>query len=305
MLNPMPKNRATFSFFFAVLFFLSGLPPALIAAEKETVFVSIVPQKFFVEQIAGDYLEVQILVDQGMSPHAYEPLPQQMAALARSRAFFTIGLPFEKALVSKIENLFPELKIIKTDQGIVRRRMAALDEDSGHEHHAGCDHAAGAEDPHIWLDPGLVEIQAQNITAALIELFPAKKEVFIANLNRFSQQLNQLSDELSELFAPYQGRAIIVFHPAFGYFTDRFGLQQRSIEVEGKEPAPRQLAQIIRQAKAENIRIIFVQQQFSSRAAQTVADAISGVVVTIDPLAEDYFASLRLMAEKISAGLKK
>jgi zinc transport system substrate-binding protein len=305
MLNLMQKNRIRLSKLFLFFSLLAFFAMSDIVFAKETIFVSIPPQKFFVEQIAGDLFDVEILVGAGMSPHAFEPLPRQMASLGRARAFMAIGLPFEQALLARIVDLFPQLKIIRTDQGITRRRMATSEETSNHVHHEGCDHGVGAEDPHIWLDPMNAKIMAENITNALSELFPETESTFRQNCKAFARELDSLTEHVKLILQPFAGQAIIVFHPAFGYFTDRFGLRQRAIEIEGKEPTPRQMVSLIRQAKAENIRVIFVQQQFSTRAAQTIADSISGAVVAIDPLAEDYLGNLRIIAQKIYHGLNK
>ncbi len=305
MLNLMAKNSVRLSKFFFILTLLAFLVISGTGFAKEIIFVSIPPQKFFVEQIAGDLFEVQVLVGAGMSPHAFEPLPRQMASLGRSRAFMAIGLPFEKALLERIADLFPQLRIVRTDLGITRRRMETGEDAANHVHHEGCSHGGGAEDPHIWLDPQNAKIMAENIATGLAELFPEKKSFFVQNYSDFAEKLDSLTEHLKLILKPFSGQAIIVFHPAFGYFTDRFGLRQRAIEIEGKEPGPRQMVNLIRRAKAENIRVIFVQQQFSSRAAQTIADSISGTVVAIDPLAEDYLVNLGNIAQKIYHGLNR
>ena len=308
MLSRNLKNNflINFLFVFPVLVFSLCSPLFSADLEKPVVFVSISPQKYFVEQIAGDMVEVKVLVAPGISPHAYEPLPQQMAQLSRARLFFAIGLPFEKVLLEKLKSIFSELKIVQTDEEISKRLLASdsnREDGLAHVHHAGCDHEAGAPDPHSWLDPQNVKIMAEKIAAVLNEIWPDHQTKINDRLLAFQSRLEKAQEEVAKLLKPYEGRSILVFHPAFGYFTDRFGLKQRAIEVEGKEPTPRQIVQIIRQAKAEKARVIFVQQQFSGRAAQTIAEAISGSVTAIDPLAEDYFANLKLMAQKIAEGL--
>ncbi|MFZ5953455.1 MAG: metal ABC transporter solute-binding protein, Zn/Mn family [Candidatus Rifleibacteriota bacterium] len=278
------------------------------AAEKETLFVSILPQKFFLQQLTGDLFKIEVLVGPGMSPHSYEPLPQQMASLAKARVFMAIGLPFEKILLEKISGIFENLLIIDTDQGITRRFMVADESsarDSDHVHHAGCDHSAGTPDPHIWLDPQLVKIQARNMAEALIKVFPQHQKLLNANLGSFSQQLDEIDQEIADRLATLKGKPILVFHPAFGYFADRYGLVQHSIEIEGKEPTPAQLVKIIRKAKSEGAKVIFVQKQFPARSAQAIAESISGSVIQIDPLAENYFDFLRELAEKVAAGLQQ
>lgn len=277
------------------------------ATDRLTVFTSILPQKFFVEQIAGDLAEVEVLVGPGMSPHTYEPLPMQMSRLSRAAMFFCIGVPFEKVLKQRLQSICPDMKIVDTDKGVERRIMRSHIEEPHHDHAASesCSHASGEPDPHVWLDPENVLVLSQNIALALKEALPDKSTIIDERLASFSTKLGELIIELDRIMEPVKGETMLVFHPAFGYFAERFGLEQESIEIEGKEPAPRQLAEIIRKCRAENIHIIFVQKQFPVAAAKSIADAIDGAVVQIDPLAEDYFASLKSLAVTVSEGLKK
>lgn len=282
--------------------FLAVMPS--FATPKNGVFVSILPQKFFVEQLAGDFLDVNVMVRPGMSPATYEPLPQQMGKLVRSRAFFNIGVPFEKTLLKKMKDICPQVEIIPTDVGVAKRVMKSFDALShDHSHDSQCSHSTGTADPHIWLDPELVKLQAQNITAGLKRLFPEKKDDFTARLASFTAKLDEISTELSGILAPFKGKTMLVFHPAFGYFADRFGLIQQAIEIEGKDPAPRQMVDVIRKCKADKVRIIFVQKQFSSKSAQAIARAIGGIVIPIDPLAENYFVSMKQLATAVAEGL--
>lgn len=286
----------------AVIFAVAGFAED---NSKLEVFTSILPQKFFVERIGGDLVNVEVLVGPGMSPHTYEPLPQQMSRLSRARLFFTIGVPFEKSLKQRIVSVCPDLKLVETDAGIKKRIMQSNEDSADHEHHEGCTHGSGEPDPHIWLDPDLVMIQAQNIAAALKAEIPEKAGEFESRLSAFIFELSALSDELAKILKPYKGEAMLVFHPAFGYLAERYGLEQRAIEIEGKEPGPRQLVELIRRCRAENIHVVFVQKQFPVSAAETVARSINGRVVAINPLAGNYLENLREMAMAIAGGVKK
>lgn len=288
--------------------FLSGIFwPA--AAETATsparleIFASILPQKFFIEKLAGDLANVEVMVGPGMSPHTYEPLPQQMSRISRARLFFTIGVPFEKTLEKKLQAVCPDLKIVATNHNVKYRMMESSDQT--HVHSESCTHGHGEPDPHIWLDPHQVLILAGNIAAALKEDMPDHRSQIETRLASFSAELQQLCDELTKILEPVRGQTMLVFHPAFGYFADRFGLKQLAVEIEGKEPGPRQLAELIRKCRNENIHLIFVQKQFPVAAAHTVAEAIDGAVVPIDPLAEDYFSNLRQIATAVTEGLAK
>ncbi|EKD82027.1 MAG: hypothetical protein ACD_39C01515G0002 [uncultured bacterium] len=266
------------------------------------VFTSILPQKYFVEKIASGLVDVEVLVGSGMSPHTFEPLPQQMSSLSRASIFFLIGVPFEQALTQRLQAICPDLKLVATDKGVKRRLMSSYVSD--HEHGEGCVHEAGAPDPHIWLDPVLAITQAENIAAALSEALPDHKDRLADGLQQLTDELRALDADLTTQLAPVKGETMLVFHPAFGYFADRYGLKQQSVEIEGKEPGPRQLADLIRQCREQNIHVVFVQKQFPVAAAQTIARAINGTVVAIDPLAEDYVTNLRQFGESLLAGVK-
>lgn len=292
------------TFIILALFCVTAINVSAQHSEKLNVFTSILPQKFFVEQIGGDLVNVEVLVGPGMSPHTFEPSPLQMSRLARSAMFFAVGVSFEKALVKRMESVCPQVKIVATDEGVLKRKMESHD-DHGHSHSEECDHPAGATDPHIWLDPMLVKIQGNNIANALKEALPDQAQALDHRLEIFNNKLDEFTAKLQASMQPLQGQTMLVFHPAFGYFADRFGLKQMAIEIEGKEPSPRQLAKIIRKCRSENIKVMFVQQQFSSRATQTIADSIGGSVIRLDPLAEDYFSNLELISQTVFDGIEK
>lgn len=268
------------------------------------VFVSIVPQATFVKKIGGDAVDVEVMVKPGYEPAAYDPAPSQMRELDRAEVYFAIGVPFEAGQMPRIRSVAPKLWIVKTQDGVPRRRMAesgAQAEDDkahgeAHDAHAGYD-------PHIWLSPKLVKIQAATICRALSKLRPKRKATFEANLRKFDAELDALDKELAKTLAPIRGRSVFVFHPAFGYLCDAYGLRQRAVEIQGKSPGPRQLAALIRHAKREGVSVIFVQPQFSGQSAAVVAKAIGGAVVPLDPLAADYVGNLRAMAKIIRKGL--
>jgi zinc transport system substrate-binding protein len=287
-----------------ILLIYAGLVSATAEeTDKYTVFTSILPQEYFVERIGGDRVEVQALVTPGSSPATYEPTPRQMAALSEAKLFFRIGVPFENAFVPKIEGATEGLRIVDTRAGITLREMKA------HHHHEGdsekTDHHEEGADPHIWLSPRLVKVQARTIADALIEVDPAGQATYENNLAAFIQELDALDATLAEALAPVKGKIFMVFHPAWGYFADAYGLKQEPIEVEGKDPSGQQLARMIELAKDEGVRVIFVQPQFSKRSAMRVAEAIGGAVVPINPLARDYLNNLERVAVAVHEALQK
>ena len=268
------------------------------------VFVSIPPQKQFVERIGGDAVEVTVLLGPGQSPHSYDPTPKQLVKLQEAEVYFRVGVPFESTIVDKLQSTFQGLNIVDTRAGI---DLAVIDEPHehghDHEHGPGCIHEPGELDPHIWMDPQLVRVQARTIAAELIKLRPAAADTFRANLQRFDAELESLCAELGKELAPLKGRRFYVYHPAYGYFARAFGLTQVAVESEGKAPTAKQLAELITRAKADNVRLIIVQPQFSKKNAETVAHEIGGAVVAVDPLAEDYVGMLRELATQLHRAL--
>jgi zinc transport system substrate-binding protein len=276
---------------------------SLWAAEKVPVFVSILPQQFFVEQIGKDLVDVKVMVAPGASPHTYEPKPAQMAALSKAQVYFAIGVTFEKVWLKKIASANPRMKIVPTEHGIQKIPMAAHhhdeEEDQDKEHH---DH--GALDPHVWLSPPLVMAQARNIVTALQEIDAANHSGYEANYKAFIAMLVDLDGELRGIFAGKGRLQFMVFHPAWGYFAHAYGLRQVPIEIEGKEPKPAQLKDLIEHAREHQIKVLFVQPQFSSRSAEQVAREIGGQVAFVDPLALSWTDNLREVAAKFSAAVK-
>lgn len=265
-----------------------------IAKEKPRIFVSILPQSYLVNRIAKDAIETEVLVKPDQSPATYEPTPKQMLRLAQSQIFFSIGVPFEKSLLPKIKDNFKTLAIIPTDQGIIKRAMAA-----NHAHH----HDHSDKDPHIWLSPPLIEKIAKNIFIALCQHFPDQKLFFQNNYNLLLIDIAQTHQYLTEILEPHKGKSILVFHPAFGYILDQYHLKQEVIELEGKEPSPRHLTAVIKKAQSIGTKTIFVQPQFNSESVQSIAKAIGGKTRPLDPLKENLLDNLRQIGSSLSEAL--
>lgn len=326
-------------FAFTVLIFTSSRVEA--AEGKIPVFVSIVPQKFFVEQIGRDRVDVQVMVEPGASPHTYEPKPQQMRALSKARVYFAIGLPFEHVWLGKIAAANRDMKIVHTDEGIEKIQMVGEhhhEGEAGEQHRAepphkpdGAKHTAepphkpagerdsaeehhrpdgepgelhGEPDPHIWLSPGLVAIQAEQILNGLKAVDPSSAALYESNYRTFISQITALDGELKEIFAGKQGVQFMVFHPSWGYFAREYKLKELPIEMEGKDPKPAQIQELISHAREHKISVIFVQPQFSVKSAHQIAKEINGEVVFADPLAYDWFKNLREVADKFKAALR-
>lgn len=302
----MTKHRAAiFAAAFALMFVTAcGLGKAESSpAAKKTVVVSVIPQKYFVDRISGGRIETIVLVGPGQSPHSYEPTPRQMADLAAAAAWLSIGVDFEVALKPKIAALYPSLPIIDTTVGIDYRTLEAHDHEEDHdeEHEGEEEHidAPGSKDLHVWLGRQPVKAMAAEIRDALILLDPVGEESYRANHDAFVRDVDAKFESLKTALAPLKGRPVYVFHPAFGYFLDEYGIIQEAVETGGKEPTQKALAELIAKAKEDGAKVIFVQAQFPSSAAKTVADAIGGVVQPIDPLAPDWLENIGRIGEAL------
>ena len=279
---------------------------SLLACAAETrrpvVFVSIGPQLESVRRIGGGAVEAHAMLPAGMSPETYSPGVRQMAALARADAYVTIGVPFEKMVVAKIHANFPNLKIIDGKTGMAFRRM-----EGGHHHHGGHhdddddhDHEHDEDDPHVWLSIENMKCHARTVAAVLAEVLPESEHAAIdARAAEYLRELDALSAELKAKLSPLKGTEAVVYHPAFGYFLDDHGIRQKAVELEGKEPGARYLGSVIREARHDGIRAIFVQPQFNVKAAEVLSHEIDGKVLPFDPLPNDYSDGLRRLADAL------
>jgi len=279
----------------AVLLAGCGQRAAPVPADTLNVTVSILPQKYFVDRIGGQYVVVNVMVEPGASPTTYEPRPEQLRALSKADAYLRIGVPFEDAWMERIAAANPEMLIVDTAQGIERMPMLAR-----HEHGEGEGESTGEvrnPDPHIWLSPRLVKVQARTICEALVLLDPEHAAAYRANLDRFLADVDALDRDIREALAGVENRKFMVFHPSWGYFARDYGLQMIPIEVGGQEPSAAELAALITEAREEGIEVVFAQPEFSTQKAEAIAREIGGRVLLISPLALDWLDNLHRVAE--------
>ena len=281
------------------------------------VIVSVPPQADFVRRVGGDHVKVDVLVGMGQDPHSFSPTPAQMAVVSEADLFVTVGMPFEEDLQRRIETANSGLKVVSMSEGFEKipsqcdhpshssgeEGHGHGEEDHGHgEEDHGHHHDHGEDDPHVWLSPPLVKVQAANIAAALKEALPEHGAEFDSNLEVFQAELDALHSELEVLLEDRtgEGEQFFVFHPAFGYFGYTYDIEQVAVEVNGNEPTPNELAEFIEQAKDQGMKTIFVQPQFDDRSAKIIADQLGARVESLDPLAPDVLANIRRIAEAIA-----
>ncbi len=280
-----------------------GLSFGAESPDRMKIFVSVPPQAYFVNRIGGERVNVTVLLAPGENPSTFSPSPQEMAELARADLFFRTGVPFENVLMPKIASAMPGLRVVDTRQGIRLRHLDDHDHQHGLSEENDHGHTSDQLDPHVWMSPPLVKEQAKTIRDALTRIDPAGKDAYETGFTTFSKDLDRLHERLTKLLVPLAGREFFVYHPAFGYFAETYGLKQVPVEIEGKEPSPRHIADLVRRAREQGVRVIFVQPQFSPKAAQAIAGAIGGAVVPLDPLAEDYIANMEAVADALIQAL--
>jgi len=309
---PRRRNLKLLRSFIMIMLVLFTAEEAVTAvSETLRVAVSIAPQKYFVERIGGDKVEIIVMTPPGADPHTYEPKPRQLTGLAQVDIYFTVGVAFENAWLERFRSVNPRMKIVATDEGITKLSMTAHGAHSEHgEHGEHSDHDTHhgdneIPDPHIWLSPPLVKRQAVHVYRALVGQDPANRERYETGYKKFLADIDRLDADLTAMLEPYRGKgAFMVFHPAWGYFADAYGLEQVAVETAGKEPKPADLARLITFAKERGIKAVFVQPQMSDRSAETIAKAIGGELITADPMAENWLANMRRVAESFARALR-
>lgn len=238
---------------------------------KPTVSVTIEPFRYFVEQIAGNDVNVNVMVPVGSNPETYEPTAQQMVDLSKSALYLKVGeIGFEKTWMGKLQQNAPKMKVIDTSAGI------NLEKTKG-----------GNIDPHTWMSIKSAEIITANIAGALMDMFPAKAEQYKKNYRNYRAHLRKLQEKMDKMdFSVKEGRqtSFVIYHPILTYFAKENHLEQFALEEEGREPSINQLQQIIDIAKAEDINVLFIQKEFANRNIQTFIQATGVHPIEINPL---------------------
>ena len=289
-------------FLFIVMF-------SFLNASTQELTVNILPQKYFVEKIVKDKFTINVMVKPGASPHNFEPKPSQMRSLVASKVYFLIGDATEKNWIEKFKQNAKNTLFVDTTIGVEKIEMAKHEHEEVAQHDHKKDekdeeHDHSGLDPHIWLDPVLVKIQAKNIYEAMIKIDSANSDFYKTNYEEFIKELETLDSNIKTILAPHKDKAFMVFHPSWGYFAKRYDLEQISIEIEGKEPKPNELVELIEESKKHDIKIVFVSPQFSQKSAQAISKNIGANVVAIDPLSDNWYENLQKVANEIANSYK-
>jgi zinc transport system substrate-binding protein len=241
--------------------------------------VTIEPQRCFVEQLAGSLFEVSALVPVGSSPESYDPSPREMAQLARSKAYFCIGhIGFENVWLDRLKSNYPQVQFFDNSCGIDFIAEEHAHEGDRHEH-------PSLVDPHTWPSPSEAQIIVRNMCNALLEIDPEHADTFRENRERLLTEIDETDRLVRACLKASTQKAFIIYHPTLTYFARHYGLRQYAIEMEGKEPSPEQLRQLVDLARRDSIRTVFIQEEFDKKNAELIARETGCRLEVINPLA--------------------
>ncbi len=257
--------------------------------------VTIEPQRFFLEKIVGDKFTVTTLVPPGSSPETYEPTPAAMIGLGNGKAYFKVGfLGYENVWSERLAQNNPHLMQVDCSVGIpLLFTTHAACNHSGHAHH----HHESDADPHIWSSVKNAPQFAENMLEGVIAIDPENADFYRANYRKLLETITRTDTVVTRLLARLPSRSFIMYHPALGYFAKDYALTQHAIEFEGKSPSPLQMKELVDKAKKENIRVVFIQEEFDKKNAEVIANEIGKKAHTINPLSYDWDKELVRIAE--------
>lgn len=243
-------------------------------SDKPVITVSIEPQRWLLEQIVGDRMEVRTLLDNGGNPESCEPSFAHMARLEESVCYMQVGnLGFETALVDRIRANNPDLAVITTSDSITY--IIGDEHDHGHGH---------GIDPHVWSSAPNARIMARNMLREVESLDPDNAAEYRANYQRLVAGIDSVDSECRRMLAESRGESFMVWHPSLSYFARDYGLHQIAIGAEGKEQSVGETRQAVDRMNRTDAAVFLVQKDFDSSRAEAIADKGSMRVVTINPL---------------------
>ncbi|KIO44931.1 metal ABC transporter solute-binding protein, Zn/Mn family [Sanguibacteroides justesenii] len=248
--------------------------------KSKNISVSILPQKYFVERIAGDFVRVNVMIPPGANPAISDLTSEQLKMLNNSSLYFAVGyLPFELTHIYSLLKNRRDIQLIKHTDAI------ELPEKEFPAHKHG---DVESLDPHIWMSPTYAKQMARTIRDVLSDKFPEKKNLFSENCDRFMQEIDSVDREARRIILSKRHKLFLIYHPALTYFARDYGMEQIAIEDEGKEPNPVHVRAIIDRSREKGVRVVFIQSQFDEANARAIATEIGGEVIAIDPLSPDW-----------------
>lgn len=281
-----------------ILFLTSCVQQRDADSGKPVLTVSILPQKYFIEALVGQKVDVNVMVPPGASPASYEPSVSQLSLLNRSALYMQIGhLGFELGWMDKIRSVNPDMEVVNLSEGI--ELIFGAEEDHNHGQDHGHNHGHEGADPHIWMSARNAGIMAKNMAEALSVVFPEDEAQIAVRLSALLSGLDSLDREIEDLLAGSEGRSFMIYHPALSYFARDYGLEQLSLEIEGKTPSPSHMKKLTDLGREHQVSSILIQKEFDQKNAQVLASELGAGIVTINPLDEDWPYQIMYIATKL------
>ena len=290
----MPSQRRLFCALlltFCVACARGGAP----TQNQKVVVTTISTLASLIQMVTGGRLEVDNLVPVGSSPEDYQPTPQNVARLRNAALLIENGAGLETWITHLIEGAKnPQLRIVVCADGLPVRN----------------------HNPHLWMDPILARQYLRKIEAALERYDPAGRAAYRRNLRGADAQLATLDRSVRRKIAtiPPRNRTMIVFHNAWQYYNDQYGIRTvGAIELSpGQEPTPRYLADLISLARQYRVRAIFAEPEYSPKLARMLAENSGIQTVTDlyddslgnDPRVHDYVSLISYDTDVIVNALK-
>lgn len=289
----MPSRPVRLAVLVAAGLALTGCAtPAADAEGRLEVLASFYPLAYVVEQVGGDLVEVGSLTPPGAEPHDVELSPRQVRAVGEADlVVFLSG--FQPAVDDAVAARQPThlLDAAATaevaehlDTGATDDEQAAEDEHDDEAADDGHDHAG--QDPHFWLDPTLLAAVAGDVAAAMAEADPDHADEYAAGAEALQADLAALDTDLAEGLAECERDVIVTAHTAFGYLTERYGLQQVGIsglEPES-EPSPARLREIRDVVEQHDVTTVFTESLVNPKVAETLAADLGLATAVLDPI---------------------
>lgn len=265
------------------------------------VVAGLPPVAWIAQEIGGRHISAVSLLPEGRSPHDYAPGPTVLRRASGAKLFLNSRMPFEESASKAIA--IPQADVT---EGITRITLDSTGHAGecghAHHHHDGTSCSSDGSDPHVWLSCENAVVIAKNIENALGKVLPEHKAEFAENLKKFTSKFEALRQENIAKLAPYKGREFFIYHPSFGYFARETGLKQRAVELGGREVSAARLADVIKDARAAQVKVIFTQKEFNPKNSEVLAKEIGGKCVQVDPLAFDIEKTMREITSAMISG---
>lgn len=281
---------------FVILGLALSCSPVKDRVEKPVISVSILPQLYFVEQLAGELVEVNVMIPPGASPATYEPTVSQLRKLEESETYFRIGyVGFELSWMNKISSVNPGMKIVDLSQGI---ELILENEEESHEHDG---HSHGGTDPHLWMSVNNARIIARNLHDELLLMFPDQRQKLDQRFEVFSASLDSLHLKILTQLEFLENRNFLIYHPALTYFARDYHLSQYPLEIEGKSPSAAHMRLMVDLGRSKKISRILIQNQFDRKNAEVLAREIGAEIIQFDPLDPLWMEQMLYIAEQFNS----